>query len=98
LPPGHFRVTTTDFTERFKREIGGLSPELKEAAKVALQHLKQSPPPAKLKIEKLKGYRNPSIYSIHITGNNSHKISFELQGEHAIMRRVATHKEIDRRP
>jgi mRNA-degrading endonuclease RelE of RelBE toxin-antitoxin system len=63
LSPAHFRVTTTDFTERFKKEIGALPPELKAAAKDAIRHLKQTPPPAKLKLEKLKGYKNPSIYS-----------------------------------
>jgi hypothetical protein len=48
LSPAHFRLTTTDFTERFKKEIGALPPELKAAAKDAIRHLKQTPPPAKI--------------------------------------------------
>lgn len=75
-----------------------LAPNLLQAAKDAIRDLKADPPPARLRVEKLSGYRNPSIYTVHIVGNHSHKISFELDGTHAIFRRVATHKEIDRDP
>lgn len=41
---------------------------------------------------------NPSIFTIHATRNHSHKISFEIEGDVAIMRKIGTHKEIDRSP
>lgn len=56
------------------------------------------PPPARLRFEKLTGYKNPSIYTIHVTRNHSHKLSFELVGNVAVLRKIGTHKEIDRAP
>jgi mRNA-degrading endonuclease RelE of RelBE toxin-antitoxin system len=96
MPPQAFCIKTTDFTDRYKRDYKGLSPELKNAAKSAIQMLKDNPHSTKIRLEKLNGYKNPSIYTIHINGHHTHKISFELQGSHAVFRRIGTHKEIDR--
>lgn len=82
----------------FKRCVKRLSAEVKEALISALQDLKRDPQPARLRLEQLSGYRRPDIYTIHITTNHSHKASFEIDGTTAIMRRVGTHKEIDRTP
>lgn len=82
----------------FKRDLKKLSPEILDAAKQAMKLLLSEPQPAKLRLEKLKGYKRPDIYSIHITANHSHKMSFEIRGTQAIMRRVTTHREIDRKP
>jgi hypothetical protein len=62
-----------------------------------LEDLLKNPRPSGLAFEKLKGYANPSIYTVHITGN--YKLSFEIiEGSLAFLRRVATHDEIDRAP
>lgn len=98
MPPQVFSVKTTDYTDRFKREFKGLSHDLKAAVKEATDLLKTNPHSSRLRLEKLNGYKNPSIYTIHVTSNHSHKISFELQGTHAVLRRIATHKQIDRDP
>lgn len=45
-----------------------------------------------------RGYRNPNIYTIHVTPNHSHKASFELRDDVAVFRQVGTHKELDRAP
>jgi hypothetical protein len=58
--------------------------------------LVKSPIPPGLGFEKLKGYSNPDIYTIHITGN--YKASIEIGGGAAFLRRVASHDEIDRAP
>ena len=84
--------------ERFRKLLGKLPEDIKAAAKQALKDLKKNPQPGYLKLEKLKGYRRPDIYTIHFTGNNSHKMSFEMDGDKAIMRSVGTHKLIDRNP
>lgn len=73
-------------------------PELHEQVKEALNALKQDPRPKWIRFEKLSQYRNPAIYSIHVTKNHSHKITFEVEGDIAILRKLATHKEIDRNP
>ena len=61
-----------------------------------LRDLLRNPMPPGLRFEKLQGYRNPSIYTIHVTGN--YKASMEIDGDTATLRRVGTHNEIDRRP
>lgn len=52
--------------------------------------------PPGLRFEKLGGYHNPDIYTIHITGN--YKVSMTIDGEIATLRRVGCHDEIDRLP
>jgi hypothetical protein len=86
---------------RFDNQYRKLSPEIKQQTKEAIQQLVQHsrPPfPRSLRFEKLSGYKNPNIYTIHITPNHSHKASFELRGDIAVFRQVGTHKELDRAP
>lgn len=92
------RITKISFSEKFKDQYGKLSPDIKDQAKESIVDLAKDPRPARIRFEKLTGYKNPSIYTIHATRNHSHKISFELNGTEALLRQIATHKEIDRRP
>lgn len=85
-------------SSRFRNALSKLPEDIKVQAKQALKDLKKYPQPGYLKLEKLGGYRRPSIYTIHFTGNNSHKISFEMKSDVAVMRSVGTHKLIDRTP
>ncbi|NAS96371.1 hypothetical protein CU665_05535 [Pseudomonas syringae pv. actinidifoliorum] len=85
-------------SSRFKKALGKLPDEIKSQAKQALKDLKKNPQPGYLKLEKLNAYSRPSIYTIHFTGNNSHKMSFEMKSDIAVMRNVGTHKLIDRTP
>ena len=61
-----------------------------------LEKLLGNPHENRIRFEKLKGYRNPAIYTVHVTGN--FKISMEIDGNRAILRRVAVHDVIDRTP
>jgi plasmid maintenance system killer protein len=84
-------------SKRFHRDYDRLSLDLKDLTDQALQALASSPRPPGLRFEKLKGYRDPEIYTIHVTGN--YKVSFELlDGSCAFLRRVANHDDIDRAP
>ena len=38
----------------------------------------------------------PTIFTVDVTSNKAYKLSFHLGGEVAILRRVATHRQIDR--
>ena len=90
-----------DGLPRFNKEYGKLPPEIKQQAKEAIQQLLEcgKPPfPKSLRFEKLQGYKNPNIYTIHVTSNHSHKASFELRGDVAVFRQIGTHKELDRAP
>lgn len=94
------RITSIDFDyyPGFMRSMGKLPIEIREQARQALKKLLKDPQPASLRLEKLSGYKRPDIYTIHVTHNHSHKISFELKGECAVMRRIDTHKKIDKTP
>lgn len=82
----------------FQNDYRALDAEVKAAAKEALSVLLRDPQPKKLRLEKLSGYKRPGIYTIHITANHSHKLSFELVDGIAVARRIGTHKLIDRTP
>lgn len=97
---GGIKFTRYRFNSRFKRELDKLSPGLKQRTLEKIADLCKDPRPAGLAFEKLKGYRNPDLYSIHVTGN--YKVSLEVRSEKdaciAILRRVAPHNQIDRAP
>lgn len=95
------RLLITDFDlgkSSFQNDYRCLSDDIKEAFKERYKMLLDDPQPKKLRLEKLSGYKKPGIYTIHITGNHSHKLSFELLGSIAVFRRIGTHKDIDRKP
>lgn len=92
-------ITAIDMGRKsFQNSYKALSEDVKSAFKEAYRLLLQDPQPKKLRLEKLSGYKRPGIYTIHITANHSHKLSFELIGTVAELRRIGTHKEIDRTP
>lgn len=82
--------------KRFHKDYIALSVELRDMVDQKLQDLVKIPMPSGLRFEKLKGYSNPDYFTIHVTGN--YKLSMEIEGNHAYLRRVADHNEIDRAP
>jgi mRNA-degrading endonuclease RelE of RelBE toxin-antitoxin system len=89
---GNVDVSRSSFRNSYKK----LPREIQDLVDNAIIDLIRSPIPVRYRFEKLAGYKNPGIYTIHITSNHSHKLSFELDGTTAILRKVATHKEIDK--
>lgn len=83
-------------SKRFHKDYDKLDLGLRDLVDRKLQDLATDPRPAGLQFEKLKGYSNPDIFSIHITGN--YKLSFSVTGSDASLRRVAVHDDIDRAP
>ena len=69
---------------------------MRDRVDAKLRELLENPRPPGLAFEKLKGYTRPNIYTIHITCN--YKLSFEIEGSLAVLRRVACHNDIDRLP
>lgn len=82
----------------FQRDFKALDDRCRQLLIEALQDLIKYPQPGRLRLEKLSGIRNPYVYTIHFTRNHSHKASFEYKEGIAIMRRVGTHRAIDRKP
>jgi hypothetical protein len=91
-------ITTLRRKRRFQKEYDDLPPPLKDEVDAALMDLRRNPIPPTRRFHSLGGHKNPKIYTIDATSNKAYKISLELDGECAILRRIATHKEIDRMP
>lgn len=91
-------ISALSYTARFTSDLKKAPKEIADSARAALKELLKNPRPKWIKFEKLSGYKNPSLYTIHATKNHSHKISFEVVGNVAKLRRFGTHKEIDRTP
>ena len=89
-------IKTISFSSRYKKQYKKLPPNIKTGIKDALEDFLKTPMPAGLKFEKLKGYKKPNIYTVHITGN--FKMSFEMVGSEVKLRCVGNHNEIDRMP
>lgn len=95
---GHQVITAIDRKKRFDRDIKRLQPQVLTATKEAIDDLFKVPIPAMRRLHSLSGYRNPKIFTIDVFPNKSYKISLEIDGGVATLRRVATHKEIDAEP
>jgi hypothetical protein len=93
---GGVKITAWRGSTRFHKEYVRLEIVMRDRVDTRLRMLLQSPLAPGLGFEKLKGYSNPDIYTIHATGN--YKISFEIENGIAYLRRVAPHDEIDRAP
>ncbi len=89
-------ITGVQRTTRFVRDYGKLTADLQARVDAKLRDLLANPRPPGLRFEKLKGYHRPDLYTVHVTGN--YKISFAIDGDTTILRRVAPHDEIDRAP
>lgn len=96
---GGLIIKGVDYDKSFEKELSRvkkLDPVLYERVGKTLQGLLKNPRPFGLRFEKLKGYNNPDVYTVHVTGN--YKISFEIKNDIAILRRISNHNEIDRNP
>jgi hypothetical protein len=75
-----------------------LPPEILRAAKEAIADLLKFPIPASRRLHALHGFRNPKVFTIDVLANHAYKISLEIDGQKANLRRIGTHKVIDRSP
>ena len=93
---GGVKITLWRKSKRFHRDYDKLTLELRDLVDQKLQELVKVPMPPGLRFEKIKAYTSPDIYTFHVTGN--YKVSLEINGGTAFLRRVADHDEIDRTP
>ncbi len=82
----------------FDREFKSAPPEVRQDAADILRALLKWPHPKSLRMHRLKGFSHPSIWKVDVHSNHSWQITFTIEGETATLRRIATHKQIDRRP
>jgi len=96
IAQGGVIIERIDYKTQFKRHFKKLTPEMQTLALEVIKSLQGQTRPPGLRFEKLKGYKDPAIYTVHITGN--YKLSFEVSGSMAILRCIGTHNKIDRAP
>jgi mRNA-degrading endonuclease RelE of RelBE toxin-antitoxin system len=89
-------ITSYEFSPRFKRDLKKLPSEYADRLEGKLKDLTKANRPPGLSFEKLNGHRKPDIYTVHIDGN--YKMSMEIAGSKATLRRISDHNEIDRCP
>lgn len=91
-------IKTLGRSDKFENDLKKLPQDVRDAAKDAIRDLLKQPIPTARRFHQLHGYKNPKLYTIDVFTNKSYKISFELKGTEAYLRRIATHKVIDRAP
>lgn len=82
-------------TNAFKRDFKALDKNLQDAVSAAIKDLGLPDIPASRRFHNVDKGR-PKVYTVDITSNKSHKMSFEIDGMNVTLRRVGTHREIDR--
>jgi hypothetical protein len=92
------KVTGTRRTDRFDADVRAAPIDVARAAEAARKTLIQNSRAGALRLHPLKGYPKPTIFKIDVTANHSWQLTFELDGEVAVLLRLATHKAIDRDP
>jgi mRNA-degrading endonuclease RelE of RelBE toxin-antitoxin system len=105
---GGIRFSSVERIKPFERQFKKLDSGIRKKADGKIDDLLKHPFPPGLAFEKLKGYSNPDVYTIHVTGN--YKISFQVirfpeivDGSEVIkvkarLRSIGTHNLIDRSP
>lgn len=82
-------------TGTFERDFKRLSPEIQRAVEECVRDLYRSPIPNSRRAHRINDSL-PKIFSVDVTSNKAYKISFGIDGDTCILRRVGTHRQIDR--
>lgn len=92
------QIDALDYKASFQKDLLKSPSDIQAAAHEALVELMKNPQPAKLRLHSLQGCFSPRILKIDVFPNRSWQITFEMDGTTAILRRLAKHRDIDRRP
>lgn len=85
-------------TSTFLRDYKNLTEQQQADVKECLRDLLADPVPAARRLHRITSNK-PKVYSVDVYPNKSYKISFEIvEGNVVRLRRVATHRDIDRKP
>jgi len=92
------RIEKLSYSARFQAEFKALSSDAQKACIEALKTLQSHPQSKSLRLHTLKGMPKPTIWKIDVYTNHSWQVTFELVGTTAELKRIGTHKAIDRDP
>jgi hypothetical protein len=87
------------FSDRFLQDYKRLPPDIQVASDECLKAFSQDPLPPGRRPHSVsaKGER-PKVFSMDVLANKSWKLTWHLEDGVAVLRRVDTHKAIDRKP
>lgn len=91
-------ITGFAHSARFAADLRAAPVDVQQAALAALQQLQTHPSAKSLRLHPLKGMPKPTIWKIDVYANHAWQITFELNGGVAELKRLGTHKRIDRDP
>lgn len=91
-------VSAFQYSARFRADFRSAPTEVQQAATSALKQLQGNPHAKSLRLHPLKGMPKPTIWKIDVLANHAWQITFELNGTVAELKRLDTHKAIDRSP
>ncbi len=85
--------------EEFVRAYVKLPPDVMAAVDECIKDLERDPIPSSRRPHSVtpRGHR-PVIYTVDVFSNKSYKLSYHIEGRVAVLRRIGTHKQIDRKP
>lgn len=84
-------------TERFAKDYKRLPVDIRRLVDDCINDLALDPIPNSRRPHSISpAGRRPQVFSLDVTTNKAYKLSFELDGNCAVLRRVGTHREIDR--
>lgn len=95
---GRVQIDAIDYRASFKQDLFKAPSDVQRAVPRVLALLLQNPQPAKLRLHSLQGCFDPRILKVDVFPNRSWQITFEMDGTTATLRRLARHRDIDRRP
>lgn len=93
--PVKITIETWSPLETFETDYKKLPENIQTEVQDSLKKLLENPNSTKLRLKPVTGSKKPKVYAIHITANHSYKLTFEMDGTTAVLRRVGTHKKID---
>ncbi len=96
MDPDAARFTGARFSKAFARDLKRAPSNVRESALSAVDQLVKGAPRGAQRMHSLKGY-DPKIYKIDILGK-AWQVSFSIDGTVLVLRRLATHKTMDRDP
>jgi len=85
-------------SNRFGRDLQDAPADIQAAALKALNRLRENPAARSLRLHSLSGYPKPMLWKIDVFANHSWQITFELEGDAAVLKRLGTHRDVDRDP
>ena len=92
------KVTAFRPAECFKRDLKRAPLDVQESVRTVIEKLLTNSAAASLRCHPLSGYGRPLLYKVDVLSNHSWQITFEMDGTTAILRRLGTHKQLDRDP